>query len=412
MSNHDDKRDDETTTEPSEGSETSDSSSAPESTGTEPTERDEANDEATASKSDDESGDDESTDSKHDDAKSDDGASSARMSAGARLAAQKAAKALQKSQKKAERIAAQREGQPVEAEQEQASPVEAVEPLEQTELGRATLQAGAWWEQHAKVAWGAVAAAAVGIAGILGYRAYVESQDAAAGTLLRHAVEVSIAPVTTEPAEDESDDSPRYETNAARSEAALEAYRAVLAQYPTSAAAPLAKLGEGRALLVLGQLDEARAAFQAAFDHDGGSGVVAWQALEGVGFVQEAQSDLDGAQATYERLAQLENHAYENVANYHLARLRVARDDEDGARTAFREVVEGLQAGADEPTSEPAFPYVLAQAQVRLRELDPSAAGAAPSLLGPGGGDPSQQMSPEQLQELIRQFQARGGAAE
>ena len=121
------------------------------------------------------------------------------------------------------------------------------------------------------------------------------------------------------------------------------------------------------------------------------------------------------------RLAGLDDHAYEQVANYHLARLMLSRGERDEARTALRELVDSLRAETVEGSSEPRFPYLLAQAEVRLRELDPSSAtSAGPQLLGPGGGEAGGpggggDIDPAQLQELIRQFQAQqqgGGGGE
>ena len=139
-----------------------------------------------------------------------------------------------------------------------------------------------------------------------------------------------------------------------------------------------------------------------------------------MGFAQEAAGNPGEAQATYERLGNLEDHAYEQVANYHLARLMLARGERDEARTALRELVDSLRADTLEGSSEPRFPYLLSQAEVRLRELDPSSAtsaGAMPLGGGPGGpggagglqlgGGEGGEIDPAQLQELIRQFQAR-----
>ena len=122
--------------------------------------------------------------------------------------------------------------------------------------------------------------------------------------------------------------------------------------------------------------------------------------------MQEAADDLTGAQATYEQLGLLADHRFESVSKYHLARLQIARGEDDAARTSLRELVGELRAtGEDAP--EPEFPYVLAQAEMRLRELDPSTAAAAPSF---GGGAGAGADLDPQIQEMIRRLQAEQAA--
>lgn len=336
------------------------------------------------------------------------------MSAGARLAAQKAAKAVLKAQKKEERKAsaapAGGEEEPLPEELDgTAEAAPEVAPLEQTDLGRATLRAGDWWAANSQLAIGALVAVGVGLAGFLGYRAYNESTAVAAGELLEEAVEAANAPVVAADAEtpdsETNDDQLTFPTAAARDEAALAAYQRVIAEQGDTDAASYARLGAARALVSLDRAEEARPLYQAAADHGGENGMIGLEALEGLGAIQEGANDLDGAQATYEQLGQLANHHFEAVSKYHLARLQIARGEEDAARTALRELVGDLRSeGADAP--EPEFPYILAQAEMRLRELDPSTAAATPSL---GGGGDAAGLDP-QIQEMIRRMQAEAAA--
>ncbi|MFO0710397.1 MAG: tetratricopeptide repeat protein [Sandaracinus sp.] len=357
-------------------------------------------------------------------------AKAGRMSAGARLAAAKAAKAVVKAAKKEERKAAAASAQPQpepepDANSVEAQPEDPVAQLNESELGRAALRAGRWWENNQQMGWIAVGVAALAIVGFLGWQYHKDSTSAAAGTLLEDAVEIASARIVAadaeEPSEDEEDDAEPEQTfpsRSARDEAALEAYQAVISQYPDQPAAGVARLGAARALLALGRNDEALEMYQAAFDRNGGrSGTIAWQALEGVAFAQEAAGHADEARSTYERLGNLDNHAYEQVANYHLARLMLARGERDEARTALRELVDALRADTVEDSSEPRFPYLLSQAEVRLRELDPSSATSPGAHLLPGGpeagdGIGADQIDPEQLQRLIQQFQERQQGAE
>jgi tetratricopeptide (TPR) repeat protein len=344
-----------------------------------------------------------------------------RMSAGARLAAAKAAKSVAKAAKKEERKAAAQtnvvEEAAAEAPAAEAAPDDAVKQLEESELGRAALKAGRWWESNQRFGWVAIAAAALGIVGFLGWQYSRETTSAAAGELLEEALEIASAPIEDADAagpDDEGENDERtFPTRSARDEAALEAYQAVLTHHPDHASAGIARLGAARTLLALGRNEEAQDMYQQAFDRNGGrSGTIAWQALEGVAFAQEAAGNTDEARATFERLGNLDDNAYEQVASYHLARLMLSRGERDEARTALRELVDALRAETVEDSSEPRFPYLLSQAEVRLRELDPSSAtSAGPQLLGPGGGAPGEggDIDPAQLQELIRQLQAQQG---
>ncbi|MFO0681035.1 MAG: hypothetical protein U0234_03240 [Sandaracinus sp.] len=344
-------------------------------------------------------------------------------SAGARLAAAKAAKAAAKAAKKQARKEEAGAATPTAAEREQedlerTESAEAV--LRESPLGRAATNAADWAQQNRQIATGLAAVVVLALVGWVGWTWWSTSQATAAGELLAEALEISSAEIVApsddeadegdEASDEEADDAPTYATIADRNDAALVAYRRVSSEYPGSAAAAWARLGEGRVLLAQGENEDARTAYQAAFDASHDEPVVAWQALEGIGATYEAEQDWEHATSTYERLAALNDHAYENVANYHLARMRAARGETSEALAAFRELVDALRDANDEG-GEPEFPYVLAQADERLRELDPSAAGAGPRLGGGGGaeGAPSglEDLSPEQLQELIRRLQAQ-----
>jgi tetratricopeptide (TPR) repeat protein len=352
-------------------------------------------------------------------------ASSGRVSSpGARLAAAKAAKAAVKAAKKQARrdeagvgqSAAEREAQ----DREQTRSEEDV--LKDSPLGRAATRAGEWTAQNRQMAMGAAAVAAIALVGWLGWSMWTAREAAAAGGLLAEALRISSAQIVAADAapathdDHDEDAAPTFETIAARNEAALAAYRRVVSEHAGSRAAAWARLGEGRTLFAQGDNAGARTAYQAAFDTSGDESVVAWQALEGVGATYEAESDWAHATSTYERLSSLADHAYQSVASYHLARMHAASGDEAAALTAFRELVDTLREEGEE--GEPPFPYVLAQADQRLRELDPSAAGAGPHLggggapdEGGGGGNPLEGLSPEEIQQLIQRLQTKSGGS-
>ncbi len=347
-------------------------------------------------------------------------------SAGARLAAAKAKKAAKKAAKKQAIREEAGLSQQTAFERAKAA-AEAPDPeqiLTQSPLGRAATRAGEWAEANRQLAIGGAAVAAIALFGWLGWSWWTSSQASAAGQLLADAIEISSAEIVAPDAEDETepeptaeaateeDPAPTFESIEARNEAALAAYERVSAEYPGSAAALWARLGEGRTLVDQGQYDAARTAYEAAFHASGDESVVAWQALEGIGASYEAEENWAEATATYERLSDIAEGAYASAASYHLARMHAASGDEAAAQTAFRELVDSLQEGSED--GEPPFPYVLAQAELRLRELDPSSGGSGPSPLtvpdGEGGGlEGLEGMDPEQLQELIRQLQTKSG---
>lgn len=339
-----------------------------------------------------------------------------KASAGARLAAAKAAKAAKKAAKKQaiREAAAVEDTSSVAARAAVEDPdAEAEEMLRESPLGRAATQAGAWAEANRQLAIGVAAAIVLALAGWGGWNYYNGRQAAAAGTLLEEALRISAAPVVTAGESEGTDDGPSYDSSAARNEAALAAYRRVVTEYPSSAAAAYARLGEGRTLLEQGEYDGARTAYEAAFHASANEPVVAWQSLEGIAATYEAQENWAEATSTYERLQSLNDGAYADVAAYHLARMHAAQGDETAALTAFRELVDRMREhSADD--GEPPFPYVLAQAEVRLHELDPSAPGGGPSVHGGGGGgegNPLEGLTPEQIQELIQRFQTKSGGS-
>jgi tetratricopeptide (TPR) repeat protein len=192
----------------------------------------------------------------------------------------------------------------------------------------------------------------------------------------------------------------------------------VQSQHPDADAAIWAQLGEARALLELGRHAEARRVYEAVLEGSDDPAVV-WRALEGKAFTFEAEEQWDEALAAYRQLSNLDGRRFEPVAKYHIGRMQLAKGQRREATQTFRTLVEQLREAEDDEEAQE-FSYVLAQAEVRLRELDPSAAPAPPSfgeggpmgmppgLGGPGGGD----ISPEQLQELIRMMQQKqqGGA--
>ncbi|MGE0792145.1 MAG: YfgM family protein [Sandaracinaceae bacterium] len=333
-----------------------------------------------------------------------------RTTAATRLAAARAAKAAAKAAKRG---------------RDKKDDRDVLTQAKDSELGQRVASLQEWMEENKNLVLGGIAAILLGLVGWLGYQSYTEGQAEEAATLLDEALEIAQAEIREEgseeePAaddqgdedEDEDDDAPTYPSVTARAEAALAAYDRVIAEHGSSDAAPWAHLGRARALLDLGRDDDARAAFDQAVSTGGSDPAVVWRALEGKGFSYEANEDWDHAREVYDELAGVDDGAYAPVARYHIARMQLAKGERDEATETLRALVHELR-GAENDEDEQEFAYVLAQAEVRLRELAPSEVPARPTLPGLGGGEAigvgedgeTPQLTDEQLQELIRRFQ-------
>lgn len=333
-------------------------------------------------------------------------AKKAAATAGARIAAAKAAKAALKAAKKAERVeasaAANRTAAPAPTEEE-----DPVEQIKESAVGQAAMRAQDWVGANQGAVLGVLGLAVLAFVGWLAYGYVTDSAAVAAADLLGEAVRISRAEIRDEGEEADADaEAPTFASVEERSEAALTAYRRVITEHGDSEAAGWARLGVARLLLTSGETEEARTAFEATVASSGADPVVAMRAYEGVGFTYEAEENWDEAREAFERIRGLENGAYGPVADYHLARVRLATGDNVGAQTALEELIDGIRGDSD--SSEPEFPYVLAQAQTLLRELDPSSAsGAEAPTLGAGASE-------EEIMEMIRRAmenRGEGGAA-
>jgi tetratricopeptide (TPR) repeat protein len=354
---------------------------------------DEGDDESEDEESDDDS--DDADDEESDDASSSTGATGAKkktgrkhkaspkISAGQRLAAAKAAKAAKKI--------AQR-GKEAEVVEDQA--------IETAEV------ASSWLDRNRKRLLGAFAAVVLVGGGFFGIRAMQQKSAGEATQLLWDATEILNASIEAEGDEADADaadtvdapedDAPTYATIAARADAALAKLDELFASHGDSEAAHWGRLEQGRALYQKGEHAEARTAFEAALQH-GGEGVAA-RALEGIAFTYESEENWDEAVARFEQLRE-EGGALQILADYHLARIHLAKEEEEPAKTKLQAVLEALRE-----EDAPDLAYVRDQAELRLMAIDSSlvqrdAAGA---------------MDPAEMQRLIeqltRQQQQQGGA--
>ncbi|MCA9605686.1 MAG: hypothetical protein KC619_08835 [Myxococcales bacterium] len=331
-------------------------------------------------------------------------------SAAARLAAARAAKAARKAAKRGKEL------------KDEKAPIDT---LADSKVAQQAATFSDWASQNKPTVYGVVAAIVLIVGGTIGWLQYQEAKTADAGAALAAAVETANARIRDEDEIPDEDDPPSYTSVEERAEAALTAYDAVIGDHSGTPAAAWAQVGRGEQLLALGRASDARGAFEAAIAAGGDDGAILWRALEGKGFTYEAEEDWDHAIETYEELSRTDDGRFAPVARYHIARMYIAKDQTEQATETLSELVESLR-DAENDEDEQDYSYVLAQAEVRLRELDPSAVPARPTLgggplgggspLGGGGPGGDSQLSPEQLQELIRRFQEQqqqgGGGGE
>ena len=124
------------------------------------------------------------------------------------------------------------------------------------------------------------------------------------------------------------------------------------------------------------------------------------RALEGLGIALEAAGKADDAQKRFEELKGFDDGSHKDLAEYHLARLKLAKGDRDGAKTILKEVYDRLNAPAE---GAPRSRFLKGEVEARLAELD--------SSLVPAGGSEAQQFSQEEIQRLIQQLQQQKGGA-
>lgn len=266
-----------------------------------------------------------------------------KTTAGQRLAAAKAAKAARKA----------------------AARGKQAEILEDKATERAAL-AATWFERNQTRIRNVLVAVAVLLVVVIGWNLWSSKQNAEASRLLWEATETLNAPIVQadEPTQEEADeDEERYETLAARADAALEKLDAMLASHSGSRLAPYALLLRGKALYQKGEYAEAREAYNKALAE--GDENVRARALEGVAFTYEAEENWDEAMARYEELRDIDG--LELLADYHIARVHLARGQEVEAKEKLRAILDAFRE-----EDAPNLPYVRDQAELRLMALDSS----------------------------------------
>lgn len=322
-------------------------------------------------------------------------------SPGARLAAQRAAKAAAKAAKRGK--------------------TKADEVEEQVEARAATM--ATWLEENRKVAYGVLAVVLVLIAGYIGWSMFGSRSAEQAAVALGEALDVAnaeIRPADAPAPEDDISGRETFVTTNARATKALELFRKVTSRHSGTDAAVWARLGEARALLDLGKPAEARAAYEKAIREGSGDTAVAARAYEGLAFTFESQNQPDQAIAKFNELSRAGEGAYKDLADYHLARMYLRTHADARAKTLLEELVRRLRA-RDESQPGEVSPYVLGQAELRLAELGsslverPTQGTGNGTMFGPGGvqlgGEGGGTVTPEQIQEILRNLQKNQGGA-
>lgn len=140
------------------------------------------------------------------------------------------------------------------------------------------------------------------------------------------------------------DSTPVFETEAARSQAAIDRYTVAASENPSQAAAAFANLARAGLLLEQGKADEAKAAFEQVGSSEAAqkSPELKGGAIEGRALSLEAKADLPGAFAAFEELAQVPG--FENRALYQQARLKQAQGDVEASKALLTKLFKNLGA--------------------------------------------------------------------
>ena len=169
-----------------------------------------------------------------------------------------------------------------------------------------------------------------------------------------------------------------------------ESYAAVVRDHEGTVAATWALIGEGRALYGQGKHEQARDAYKAALESTDDE-TLQWAALEGIAYTLEAEQSYE---QTLEQLDALRALGKEvaPIAVYHQARILIQQGRMDEAKIKLQSVLAALR----QPNA-PSLPFTRAEAESRLALLDPS--------LAPSTG-PDMRALQEQFNEMMRQQQA------
>jgi hypothetical protein len=234
------------------------------------------------------------------------------------------------------------------------------------------------------------------LAGVaLGLTRFMRSGSREQAAELARALELLNAPISADDPDGKTDDGkPLFKSEAERAAKSASAFADAAKEGPDNPTGLWARLGQAASQLALGKSSEARALFQSTGGNAGDEPAIRARALEGVAIALEGEGKSDEALKTYEQLKELEGQ--KELAQYHLARLRLAKGDREGGKGLLKALYDQLNAAKED---SPPSPYLKAEVELRLAELDSSLVDQGSSQQQP------QQFSDEQLQRLIEQLQ-------
>lgn len=219
--------------------------------------------------------------------------------------------------------------------------------LKQNEIAELAMRAMAWYEGNRTRAAG-IAGAALAVAVLAsGYVWWLQRTANEAGALLGTAVAIAQAPIAPAPTvAGAAQQSGTFPSEAARLEAALEAYRAVIDGYPGSEAALSAQYAMANALLAAGRAAEAEEVFGAVIA-GAGSSLQGSLGRLGRGQALAAQGKHEDAIALLTELsADRESRLPVDGILIQLARTSAKAGRTDDARAAFRRIVDEFPSSA------------------------------------------------------------------
>ncbi len=323
------------------------------------------------------------------------------MTPGQRLAAKKAQRSVEKKEFKEELKEKEKESQAQTQAQAQAStPPDG--PALPEEVQKVARDFSDFAHENQGRILGGIAAFVIISAIVIFAQRFTSTGNAEAADALESAIEISTASVDAED-KDGKDDSgkPVFATREARTKKAAEAFASLSKKFGDDAIVPWAKLGEAAAQVELGAKDKARALYESAYSMGKGDPAIAARALEGLGITLEALGKTADATKRFEELKQVAGEYNKDTAEYHLARLKLAAGDRDGAKTLLKGLYDRLR---NRPEGEPPSKYLKGEVEIRLAELDPALVDRADSTAGGG-----ESFSQEQLEQLMQQLKMKGG---
>jgi len=321
------------------------------------------------------------------------------MTPGQRLAAKKAQKSVKKKEFKEELKAKELEAQ--EQAAAQAAAVEPTEPALPEEVQKVARDFSDFAHENQGRILGGIAAFVIVSAIVIFAQRFMSTGNAEAAAALESAIEISGAAIDAEDKDGKDDNGkPVFATREARTKKAAEAFASLSKKFGDDAIVPWAKLGEASAQVELGATEKARALYESAYNTGKSDPAIAARALEGLGITLEALGKTADATKRFEELKKVAGDHNKDTAEYHLARLKLAAGDREGAKTLLKGLYDRLR---NRPEGEPASKYLKGEVEVRLAEIDPTLVDRADSTAGGG-----ESFSQEQLEQLMQQLKMKG----